>query len=55
MNPWLHPVIVFLEFLVKSEDAVSDSEFQNLDEFLYRHFAGIGEIGAGRNFGIDNL
>ena len=54
MYPCLNPVI-FIEFLVKAEDAVGDSEFQKLDEFFYRDLADIGEIGAGRNFGIDNL
>ena len=49
MNPWLHPVTV-IEFLGEAENAVCDSEFQML-----RDLTDIGEIGAGRNFGIDNL
>ena len=46
---------MFIEFLIESEDAVGESEFQQLDEFFCRDLADIGEIGAGRNFGIDNL
>ena len=46
---------MFIEFLVEAEDSVGDSEFQKLDEFFCRDVADIGEIGAGRNFGIDNL
>ena len=44
-----------MELLVEAEDAVGDSEFQKLDEFFCRDLADIGEISAGRNFGIDNL
>ena len=47
MNPWLHPVI-FIKFLVEADDAVDDSEFQKLDEFICQDLADIGEIGAGR-------
>ena len=54
MHPWLHPVI-FIEFLVEAKDALGESEFQKIDEFFCRDLADIGEIGAGRNFGIDNL
>ena len=46
---------MFIEFLVEAEDAVAESEFQKLDEFICRDLADIGKIGAGRNFGIDNL
>ena len=46
---------MFMEFLTEAEDAVGDSEFQKLDEFFSRNLADIGESGAGRNFGNDNL
>ena len=46
---------MFIEFLVEAEDAVGDIEFQKLDEFFCRDLADIDEIGAGRNFGIDNM
>ena len=38
-----------IEFLVQTEDAIGESEFQKLDEFFCRDLADIGEIGAGRN------
>ena len=46
---------MLLEFLVETEDTVGESEFQKIDEFFCRDLADIGEIGAGNNFGIDNL
>ena len=44
-----------LEFFIEVEDAVGDSEFQKLDEFVCKDLPDIGETGAGRTFGIVNL
>ena len=54
---WTHgcTLLLFIEFLIQAEDAVGDSEFLKVDEFVCRDLADIGEIGASRNFGIDNL
>ena len=46
---------MFIEFLIESDDAVRDSEFQKLYEFFYKDLADIDGIGAVRNFGIDIL
>ena len=46
---------MFIEFHIEVEEAVGESEFQMLDEFFHRDLADIGEIGTGRNFGIDSL
>ena len=44
-----------MEFLIEAEDAVGSSEFQKLDEFSTGILQMLVKIGAGRNFGIDNL
>ena len=46
---------MFIEFLIEAEDVVGESEFQKLDALYCWDLTDIGEIGAGRNFGIDNL
>ena len=51
-EPMAAPCNLFIEFFI---DAVGDSAFQKLDEFFCRDLADVGETGAGRNFGINNL
>ena len=56
-DKWTHgcTLSLFIEFHIEAEDAIGDSAFQKLDEFFYRDLADIDEIGAGRNFGVDDL